>query len=568
MAIKKTTSSKKSTSTKKKPISRKTTVSKKKATPRKKPSVKRKPKIITTESFNPGTLESIGKVINTNMADMPQIFEKAREAQKIWASYSFHKRRKHILKMRKYIVENAERLAEIVSRDNGKSRIDALATEVIPCALSANWYSKKAKSILKPKKIKMGNILFFNKKNKMIRVPIGVVGIISPWNYPLSIPFGEVIMGLMAGNAIVLKVAAATIMVGKAIDDIVKAGELPDGLFTHIVGSGGQVSGAFFENKVNKIFFTGSVPTGKILMKNAAETLTPLSLELGGKDPMIVLEDADLERAANGAAWAGYQNAGQSCGGVERIYVQESVYNHFIKLMKEKTEKIRHGVDIDFNIEMGAMTTKEQKKIVEDHIKDAVKNGAKVIAQSQEISIDGKKPKGYFTPAVLMTDVNHSMTIMQEETFGPVLPVMKFKTIEEAIELANDSTMALTSSIWTKNTSLGKRIAAKLESGVTTINDHLYSHGQAEAPWGGWKESGLGRTHSLLGLEEMTHAKVINWDVLRVKRNLWWFPFNQKTYIALLDALYFVFPKSIFQKITSGIKMSKFMIKKMFTKWK
>jgi acyl-CoA reductase-like NAD-dependent aldehyde dehydrogenase len=168
--------------------------------------------------------------------------------------------------------------------------------------------------------------LFFNKQSKIIRVPWGVVGIISPWNYPLSIPFGEVVMALMAGNAVILKVAAVTLSCGKAIEDIVRSAGLPDGLFTHVIGSGGEVSTAMIDHGINKIFFTGSVPTGKHLMAQAAAKLVPLSLELGGKDPMIVLSDADLERATNGAAWAGYQNAGQSCGGVERIYVQSGVY--------------------------------------------------------------------------------------------------------------------------------------------------------------------------------------------------------------------------------------------------
>lgn len=515
-------------------------------------------------SINPATLEEAGRVPKTDLGLLPSMFEKAREAQKQWAAKPFAERAVHVRKMRDYVLAHVDEIAGVVSRDNGKSRMDALATEVIPCALAADWYAKNSQKFLKPKKLPCSNVMFFNKKNLLMRVPMGVVGIISPWNYPLSIPFGEIVMGLMAGNAIFLKVAAATVMVGAEIEKIVDAGDLPDGLFHHVVGSGSGVSRAFFENKINKIFFTGSVPVGKILMKEAAEHLTPLSLELGGKDAMIVLEDADLERAANGAAWAGYQNAGQSCGGVERLYVQERVFDDFLELLKQKTQAIRHGVDRDHEVEMGSMTTEDQLKEVARQLEAAVKDGAEIVAQSRSLGDE----KGYFHPATLIKNVNHQMDIMREETFGPVIPVMPFKTEEEAIALANDSSMALTSSVWTQNLSRGRKIAVQLHSGVTTINDHLYTHGQSETPWGGWKESGLGRTHGPLGLDEMTHPKLVNWDILPVKRNLWWFPFNKKTYDSMKDALSFSFPGSPFIWIKSGMKLGRFMIGKIFSSWK
>lgn len=533
-------------------------------TPVKEPAVEATKPLGTTVAVNPATLEEVARIENTDLSKMPEYFRQAREAQKLWASYSWSQRKRHLLKMRDYIVAHADELSTIVSRNNGKSRIDALATEVVPCALASNWYARNAKKALKPKQLPMSSILFFNKRNRLIRVPLGVVGIISPWNYPLSIPFGEVVMGLAAGNAIFLKVAAATIGVGQAIDRIVQAGELPEGLFRHIVGSGSGVSRAFFDNKIDKIFFTGSVPTGKILMKAASEHLTPLSLELGGKDPMIVMADANLERATNGAAWAGYQNAGQSCAGVERVYVHESVYDEFVELLAKKTRAMRHGEDANFEVDMGAMTTQDQADIVKHQVEDALAKGARIVAQSSPVGTC----KGYFYPATLLVDVNHDMEIMKEETFGPVLPVMKFKTVDEAIALANDSTMALTSSIWTRNIRQGKKIAAKLESGATTINDHLYTHGQSETPWGGWKESGLGRTHSALGLEEMTQAKLINWDLVPSKRNIWWFPFNPKTYEAMMAAMRFSFPKNPVAFASDGIRLGLFLMKKMFSSWK
>lgn len=517
-----------------------------------------------TIAYNPATGEEIGHVPNTDLSRIGEMIAHARTAQAIWAKRSFKERARALRRMRDYIVAHADELAQIVSKSNGKTLVDALATEVLPCTLACDWYARHAEKTLKEKKLPIDSILFFNKRTVLQRRPVGVVGIISPWNYPLSIPFGEVVMGLMAGNAIMLKVAAATPLVGQAIDRILDAGSLPRGLFQQVVGSGGEVSKAFLENGIDKIFFTGSVDVGKQLMEQAAKTLTPLSLELGGNDPMLVFEDADLERAANGAAWAGYQNAGQSCGGVERVYVHDSVYNEFVELLARKTRALRHGVGQGFDVDMGSMTTRGQLNTVRRQVDEALAKGAKIVAQSQPVG----PQDGYFYPATLMVDTTPDMTLVRDETFGPVIPVMRFSTEEEAIRLANDSHLALTSSIWTRDLERGKRIAAQLESGVTTINDHLYTHGLSEMPWGGWKHSGLGRTHGHEGLLEMTHAKAINWDILPAKRNLWWYPFSQDTYEALVNAQRFAYPRDAKEFVSSAAKLAPYMIRKMFTAWK
>lgn len=517
-----------------------------------------------TVAKNPATGAEIGQVANTDMAKVPDMFAQARQAQRIWAERSFAQRAKAIRRMRDYIVEHAEELAQVVSQSNGKTLTDALGTEVLPCTLACDWYAKHAEKTLKEKKIPIDSVLFFNKKSTLQRKPLGVVGIISPWNYPLSIPFGEVIMGLMAGNAIILKVAAATPLVGQAISRIIEAGNLPKGLFQQIVGSGGAVSTAFFENGIDKIFFTGSVGVGQQLMEQAAKTLTPLSLELGGNDPMIVLDDADLERATNGAAWAGFQNAGQSCGGVERVYVHESVYDKFVEMLAEKTRTLRHGADTNHQVDIGALTTQGQLNTVQQHVEDALQNGAKILAQSRPVG----PQTGFFHPATLMVDTTEDMLLIREETFGPVVPVMKFSHIDEAIQLANNSHLALTSSVWSTDVKRARAIAEKLESGVTTINDHLYTHGLSEMPWGGWKHSGLGRTHGPEGLLEMTHAKAINWDMLKTKRNLWWYPFNENSYKALLNAQRFAYPRDKKEFVKSALGLTPYLVGKMFTKWK
>ena len=518
-----------------------------------------------TVDYNPATGKETGRVDNTDMSQIPQMFVKAKAAQAQWAALSFKQRAVEIQKMKTYIISHVDELAQTVSSSNGKTRVDALATEVLPCSLACDWYAKNAEKVLKEKRVQSGSILFINKRSAIQRKPRGVVGVISPWNYPLSIPFGEIIMGLMAGNAIILKVAAATPSVGEAIGKIIAAGNLPDGLFQQIVGSGGAVSKAFFDNDIDKIFFTGSVPVGKQLMVQAAEKLTPLSLELGGNDPMIVLEDADLERATNGAAWAGYQNGGQSCGGVERVYVHESIFDDFVSLLAAKTKALRHGNGSEgFNVDVGAITTQGQLNTIKQHLEDAVNAGATIVAQSQPVG----DQNGFFHPATLLTNVNEEMLTLREETFGPIIPVQKFKTEEEAIQMANASDLALTSSVWTKDNARGRHVASQLESGVTTINDHLYTHGLSEMPWGGWKLSGTGRTHGAEGLLEMTHTKAINWDLLPVKRNLWWYPFDEAAYKGLKNAIRFANPESLGDLTKSAASLTPFALRKMFSKWK
>ncbi|OHD71434.1 MAG: succinate-semialdehyde dehydrogenase [Spirochaetes bacterium RBG_16_49_21] len=517
-----------------------------------------------TVYYDPATGKELGRVRNTDLSTIRTLMADARKAQTEWASLPFRERKRHILKIRDYIVEHSDEIARVISENSGKTRIDALATEVIPSALAAEWYAKNAEKYLKRENLPSSSILFSNKRNVIERQPLGVVGIISPWNYPFSIPFGEIIMGIMAGNAIMVKVSAATTMVGLEIEKIMKKGDLPDGLFHLLIGSGDDIASAMLENGIDKIFFTGSTATGSRVMQKAARHITPVSLELGGKDAMIVLSDADLERTANGAAWAGYQNAGQSCGAVERLYVHESVYDRFMELLSEKTRALRFGRDRDFNVEMGSMTTREQWETVNRHVESALRKGARIAAQSDR----GKKVRGSFYPPILLADVDHSMEIMREETFGPVIPVMKFKTEEEAVRLANDSSMGLTASIWTRNVKLAKKIGLRLQAGVITINDHLYTHGQPETPWGGWKNSGIGFTHSRLGLMEMTRAKLINWDMLPSRRNIWWFPYDRKTYEGLKAALRFAFPKSAGDIVLGGIRLIAFMTRKMFTRWK
>ena len=496
-----------------------------------------------TESANPATGEILGTSVLHTVEELKSMKKRASEAQINWSEIRVKHRCRYILKIRDYLVENSEKISEVISRDTGKTRVDALATEIMPAAMAISYYCKNAPHFLKEKKLSGGNFILINKRSKIIHQPFGVIGIISPWNYPLSIPISEVIMALLAGNSVILKTASETQMVGLILKEAIDFAGLPVGVFNYINLPGKIAGDSFIDCGVDKIFFTGSVPVGKYLMEKAAKHLIPVTLELGGNDAMIVCEDADPYRAAMGALWAGFQNAGQSCAGVERIYVHDKIYDPFMKILKEKVETLKVNYCDDFDSDMGCMTTERQIDLVNRHLKDATAKGAKLFAQSK---IPNDKKYKNFIPATVLTDVSHEMEIMIDETFGPVVGVMRFSDYEEAINLANDSYLGLTGSVWTKNSKRGEELGKKIKAGVVTINDHLISHGLAETPWGGIKQSGINRTHGEIGFMEMTQPLVIVTDILPfVKKNLWWHPYSKKIFDGLKGVLDFLYAKRI-----------------------
>jgi len=497
--------------------------------------------------INPATCELIGSSKLDTVAEVKAMIGRAKAAQAGWAALPLRRRVRFVRRIRDEVASRADHLAEVISMDNGKVRMDALAAEIVPAAMAASYYARKARAFLRPRKTGTGNIFLFFKRGRIERRPYGAVGIISPWNYPFAIPFSEVIMALLAGNAVILKTASETQLVGRALEECVRSAGLPEGVFQYVNLPGRVVGDALLEGGVAKLFFTGSTAVGKTLMKKAAETLTPLVLELGGNDPMIVLEDADLERAAGGAVWAGMSNSGQSCGGVERLYVHERVYDRFLEILKTKVEALRVGPDRDFDVDMGCMTTQRQIDTVELHVEDALGRGAVLFAKSQ---VPRNERLHNFLPAVVLTNVNHEMLLMKEETFGPVVGVMKFRTDDEAVALANDSPLGLTASVWSKDRRRAAALAARLQAGVVSINDHLMSHGLAETPWGGFKESGIGWTHGRLGFDEMTHAQVVVRDILPfVRKDIWWPPYSRKLYDGIRGILEAQYGKNLRRRL-------------------
>ncbi len=508
-----------------------------------------------TTSYNPATGEIIGQTPENTVEELERAVALAKVAQHEWADLSFKKRARYLFAIRDYVVENADRIADVISKDTGKTMMDALSTEVLSVAMAISYYAKNAHVVLKRRRLSGGSILTINKRSYVDRVPMGVVGIISPWNYPFAIPFHEVAMALIAGNGVVLKVATQSLEVGKMIRECVEAGRLPKDLF-HLINLPGSVAGdAFLNSGIHKLFFTGSVPVGKYLMEKAARHLVPLSLELGGNDAMIVCKDANLSRAAGGALWAGLSNAGQSCAGVERMYVEAEVYDMFMSILKKKMIDLKQGIDVNSSVDIGAMTTEQQLMKVREQLNDAVKKGAKVFPENLKQDQPGK---GLFHPPAILENVTDDMMVVNEEIFGPLLAVIKVESIDEAVARANASSVGLTASVWTRNRTKGHDIASRLQVGSVMINDHLMSHGLAETPWGGWKESSMGRTHGYIGLEAMTQPRCVVDDILpAVQKNMWWYPHNRQVYEGLKGALEFLYSRNLGRRIVGGIRLMK-----------
>lgn len=516
-----------------------------------------------TVCINPATGDVVGYSRVNTPEEAREALQRARAAQPAWAALPLAERVRYMLRLRDDLIDHADEVSAIVAKDVGKTRIDALATEVLPSALATDYYAKNARRFLNPRQLSAGSLLFLNKRSRIYRVPFGVVGIIAPWNYPLGIPMHEIVPALLAGNTVIFKTAPETQMVGRHIEAMIQAAGLPNDVFIHL-NLPGPVAGQIMlesEHHVDKLFFTGSVAVGKILMAQAAETLTPVSLELGGNDAMLICPDAHLERAVNGAIWAGLQNSGQSCGGVERIYVHQDVYGPFIHRLKQRAETLRQGPDTQHNVDIGAMCTERQIKTIQRQIDDALDKGATVLAQ---VEIDPAHAHANFYPVTVLVNVDHTMELMREETFGPVLAVMKVRDMEQAIELANDSSLGLTGSVWSSNTPAAVALGRRIQAGVITINDHLLTHGMAETPWGGFKESGIGRSHGELGFDEMTQPQVVTTEWLHfAPRNLFWHPYDEKLYEGLKGALSLLHGRGFGQR-WRGLRSFAALIPRMF----
>jgi len=474
------------------------------ATPEAAAKTNGKPEGNTVEVHNPATGALIGSVPAMTPDEVTEAVARARAAQPAWEALGFAERGRILRRMQKWTLDNAPRIISTIVAENGKTYEDAQLAEVSYAASAFGFWAKNAPEFLADEKVKSASPFVMGRKLVVRYAPVGVVGVIGPWNYPLTNSFGDCIPALAAGNSVVLKPATLTPMTSMLMAEGLRECGVPEDVFQVTVGEGSKIGNALID-AVDFVMFTGSTEVGKKVMMRAAETLTGTAMELGGKDPMIVLEDANLERAANAAVHYSMQNGGQTCISVERVYVEAPVYEDFVGRVTEKMRALRQGVPGGpAQTDVGAMTSPEQTDLVEQQVNDAVASGARAVVGGKR----GQGPGDFFEPTLLL-DVDHTMECMTEETFGPTLPVMKVADVEEAIRLSNDSPYGLQASVWTKDVKRGEEIARRLESGVVCVNDAQLNYVALELPMGGWKDSGVGSRHGAGGIRKYTKQQTL-----------------------------------------------------------
>ena len=472
-------------------------------------------------SYAPASGAELGRIRQQGESEVRVAVARSREAFSAWRDSSFAVRRKLIKTARDVILSELDDIAHLISSESGKPFGEAIAMEIAPVLDLMQYFARNAEKMLRPAKISIGLYSLLGRTSKIVYHPLGVIGIIPAWNYPFSIPLGEAAMALMAGNSVVIKPSELTPLVGLKIEEIFRKAGAPDGLVQVITGDG-RTGAALVDAAPDKIMFTGSVATGKKIAAAAAKNLTPAVFELGGKDAMIVFADANLELAAGAAVWGAFCNAGQSCSSVERLYVEERAAEMLTELIVKMTGQLKLGAGDREDVSIGAMSSERQVEIVEDHVRDFLAQGANVVTGGKR----SKELGGLFYEPTVITGVNNEMRAMQEETFGPTLPIATFRTEEEAIALANDSEFGLTASVWTKDLVKGKRVAENIEAGSVCVNEVLYTHGIGQTPWGGFKNSGRGRTHGHEGLMELVQPQHIHVNRLAILPDAWWMPYS------------------------------------------
>jgi succinate-semialdehyde dehydrogenase/glutarate-semialdehyde dehydrogenase len=527
---------------------------------------------------NPATQEIIGTLPNLGADQIAGAIAKAAAAQLRWAATPVRDRLRIFSHFADLLCGQKEAVAAVISREAGKPEAEALSTEILVVLDTVKYLRNTLPGFLRPEPIPHGNPVMKLKSGQLFREPYGVVGIISPWNYPFSVPSVQTLTALATGNAVVLKPSEFTPYSSLELQRLLREAGLDRELLQVITGEGGA-GAALLAADVQKVVFTGSVATGKRVAQAAAARLLPVVLELGGKDPMIVLEDADIDVASSAAVWGAFMNAGQTCLSVERCYVHEAICEKFLQKCVEKTAKLRigssshplrrnldssnqaqpgaavpheHGTP-NAEIDVGPMIHARQLSIVQSHVEDAVARGARLLAGGKPLPQMGPN---FFAPTIL-ADVDHSMKIMREETFGPVLPVRSFKTEDEAVALANDSEYGLAASIFTGDRKRGEALARRVHAGTVMVNDVLACFGISEAPHGGVKASGIGRTHGRFGLEEMVWPKYVDSDRMPRMKKLWWYGYGPAFGQQMSGFIELLFANGLIKRLRGGAKSTK-----------
>jgi succinate-semialdehyde dehydrogenase/glutarate-semialdehyde dehydrogenase len=498
---------------------------------------------------NPATGEVLRDFACATPAEVSEAVSHVRTAQPAWAQTPLRTRLAVVKQFQRLLSERKQQIARAITSESGKPYAEALLTEILVVLDTARFLLDESYEVFRERLVPHGNLATKTKRGRLVRESYGVIGIISPWNYPFSIPATQSLAALVAGNAVVLKPSELTPLSALELAKLLYEAGVPENVFQLVLGDG-PTGAALVESDIDKLVFTGSVATGKRIAQVAAAKLLPVVLELGGKDPMIVLDDADVDVASSGAVWGAFVNAGQACLSVERCYVHRSIYDSFVSLCAEKAKQLRLGNGMDPATDVGPLIHERQLRTVDQHIEDGRSRGARIMTGGKRLTDLGPN---FYAPTVL-SDVNHQMLIMREETFGPVLPIMPFDSDNKAVQLANDSEYGLAASVWTRSRSRGERIARQIKAGTVMVNDAVSCYGISEAPHGGIKASGIGRTHGKLGLGEMVRTKYLDVDLLPGTKKPWWYGYGTEMANAAGAFLDFQFVRGIRSRLIGGIR--------------
>lgn len=501
----------------------------------------------TIKSVNPANLNVLAEVQIVSAQEVDNALKKAQESFLQWSSLSLKERLSKIANFQQLLLRKKDDIAQLISTESGKPIVEAYLAEISGVLDVCNWLQKQAINLLGSTEINISHPLLWGKKHYLEYEPLGVIGIISPWNYPFSIPLMTILMALAAGNAVILKPSEKTPLIGLKIGELFEEAGFPQNIVSVITG-GAQAGETLAKADLARIIVTGSVSTGIKVAEAAASQLTPVSLELGGKDAAIVLPDAPVERTARAITWGAFTNAGQACASIERLYV---VRGGNSDLLVDRIVQLVGQLKVDDPLlestEVGPLIDVQQFDHVVNLVEQAVHSGAQIMcggAKLNDHKLRDKGLSGYFYQPTVITNVDHSMAIMQEEIFGPVLPIMVVNSVDEAIKLANDSQYALSASVWSENIPAAVSVANKIKAGSVFINDALYSHVMAELPWGGLKKSGFGKSHSSLGMLDLVNVKHVSIDTLSWAKRMWWYPYNAAKLKTISYGLEYLYSKN------------------------